>query len=164
MRTIAGWQTDLGANLQTDMSNIGKACWKTAPHPLIDMAPRHIYAYPYMKTLRPARTADQIFRALSDRTRLRILALLGLGERCVCDLVAVLGLSQPKVSRHLAYLRRAGLVLARKEGHWSYYRLATPRTSFEGKLMTCVRDCFAGLPEVERDAFKLARLTGNRCC
>ena len=123
-----------------------------------------IYAYPYMKTLRPALAADQVFRALSDRTRLRILQILSSGERCVCDIVEVLGLSQPKVSRHLAYLRRAGLVVSRREGQWSYYQLAAARTSFDAKLIACVRESFERVPEASRDAAKLAKLSGNRCC
>ncbi|MCX5751793.1 MAG: metalloregulator ArsR/SmtB family transcription factor [Candidatus Saganbacteria bacterium] len=64
-----------------------------------------------------------IFRALSDETRLQIIRLLSSGERCVCELFASLRLSQPKVSRHLAYLRRVGLVRNRKEGLWQYYSL-----------------------------------------
>ena len=82
-----------------------------------------------MKTLGASRigSVDRMFRAFSDRTRLRILHLLLPGELCVCHIVDVLDLSQPKVSRHLAYLRRTGLVLARKEGLWNYYRLAPAR-------------------------------------
>ena len=71
---------------------------------------------------------DVMFRAFSDRTRLRILHLLRGGELCVCDLVDVLGVPQPKISRHLAYLRRAGSVVARKDGLWCHYRLARPAT------------------------------------
>ncbi len=59
---------------------------------------------------------DIMFRAFSDRTRLRLLNMLGTGEVCVCDLVRVLAVPQPKVSRHLAYLRRAGLVSGGKKG------------------------------------------------
>jgi ArsR family transcriptional regulator len=68
----------------------------------------------------------QFFKALSDETRLRILALLTNGELCVCDLMAVLDLPQSTVSRHLAYLRHAGLVEDRRRGVWMYYRLAVP--------------------------------------
>ena len=81
-----------------------------------------------MKT-KAASSVDRMFRAFSDRTRLRILSMLdrspaGQGELCVCEIVGVLGVPQPKVSRHLAYLRRAGLVEARRDGLWMYYRLA----------------------------------------
>ena len=65
------------------------------------------------------------FKALADRTRLRIIGLLTAGEICVCDIYESLGLPQPTVSRHLAYLRRTGLVEARKDGLWVHYRLAT---------------------------------------
>lgn len=64
-----------------------------------------------------------IFRALSDKTRLKILKLLAGGEKCVCELYPALKLSQPKVSRHLAYLRKAGLAKSRKEGLWQHYSL-----------------------------------------
>ena len=68
----------------------------------------------------------QLFRALSDLTRLRTLSLLvSQGELCVCELTQALGLPQPKVSHHLAALRRAGLVSDRKEGLWIYYRIAS---------------------------------------
>jgi ArsR family transcriptional regulator len=65
----------------------------------------------------------QTFKALSNETRLRILALLTHGELCVCDLMAVLQLPQSSVSRHLAYLRNTGLIADRREGMWMYYRL-----------------------------------------
>jgi ArsR family transcriptional regulator len=67
---------------------------------------------------------ETLFKALADRTRLRILGLLTAGEVCVCHIHESLDLPQPTVSRHLAYLRRAGLVVARKEGLWVHYRLA----------------------------------------
>jgi len=68
---------------------------------------------------------EGIFKALADRTRLRILGLLAAGEICVCDIHSSLGLPQPTVSRHLAYLKKSGLVESRKEGLWVHYRLAT---------------------------------------
>ena len=67
---------------------------------------------------------ENTFKALADQTRLRILGLLRAGEICVCDIHGSLGLPQPTVSRHLAYLRRAGLVATRKEGLWVHYSLA----------------------------------------
>jgi len=67
-----------------------------------------------------------IFRALSHPTRLKLLRLLSCGERCVCKLFQPLGLPQPKVSQHLAYLRKVGLVKARKEGLWQHYSLNDP--------------------------------------
>jgi len=84
---------------------------------------------------------EALFRALSDRTRLRILNLLRAGEVCVCDLVEALGVPQPTASRHLAYLRRVGLVATRREGQWSYYRLTAARSQFEEKLRECLAQC-----------------------
>lgn len=75
----------------------------------------------------------QTFKALSDETRLRILALLTAGELCVCDLVAVLQLPQSTVSRHLAYLRNTGLISDRREGVWMYYRLTDQLQIMDGK-------------------------------
>ena len=115
-----------------------------------------------MKTS-PASRVDQMFRAFSDRTRLRILNLLRDGELCVCDLVEVLGVPQPKTSRHLAYLRRSGLVVARKEGLWNYYQLAPARNRFHGKLLDCLASCFDDVPELASDAKSLAA-RGKKCC
>jgi ArsR family transcriptional regulator len=67
---------------------------------------------------------EDVFKALADKTRLRILALLGRNEVCVCHIHDSLGLPQPTVSRHLAYLRRSGLVAARRDGVWMHYRLS----------------------------------------
>ena len=75
---------------------------------------------------RSAPTLDELFRALADPTRLRLLNLMTSGEVCVCYFVEILGTSQPKISRHLAYLRRAGLVAARRDGKWIHYRLVEP--------------------------------------
>lgn len=71
-------------------------------------------------------TAEKLFQALGDTTRLRLLNLMGEREICVCYFVEILGQSQPKISRHLAYLRRAGLVHARREGKWMHYRILPP--------------------------------------
>ena len=110
-----------------------------------------------------------MFRAFSDRTRLRILNMLRTGETCVCDLQAVLEVPQPKVSRHLAYLRRAGLVKARKQGLWSYYTLAPARNAFHGKLLECLGCCFNDVPELTADLKRLKRAgddcsTASGCC
>ena len=108
-----------------------------------------------------AARVDRIFRAFSDRTRLRILGMLRDGELCVCHIVDVLGVPQPKASRHLAYLRRAGLVLARKEGQWSYYRLAPARGAVHQKLLECLTCCFDEVPELAKDVRLASR---KRCC
>ncbi len=103
-----------------------------------------------MKTKAPP-AVDLLFRAFADRTRLRILHMLAEGELCVCDIVGVLDVPQPKASRHLAYLRRAGLVEARKEGLWSYYRLAPARTKVHEKLLDCLACCFSDATDLSRD-------------
>ena len=105
---------------------------------------------------------DLLFRAFSDRTRLRILHMLRDGELCVCHIVDVLGVPQPKASRHLAYLRKAGLVKARREGQWSYYRLAPARPAFHQKLLDCLACCFDDVPELAKDARRLGIRKG--CC
>jgi ArsR family transcriptional regulator, arsenate/arsenite/antimonite-responsive transcriptional repressor len=100
---------------------------------------------------------DLLFRAFSDRTRLRILNLLRGGELCVCDLIEVIAAPQAKISRHLAYLRNAGLVRARKEGLWQHYSLIEPRGPFHAKLMECLQCCFTDVPELVKDARRLGR-------
>lgn len=105
---------------------------------------------------------DVMFRAFSDRTRLRILHLLRGGELCVCDLVDVLGVPQPTASRHLAYLRKAGLVVTRKAGYWSYYSLAPAKNRFHQKLLDCLTCCFEDVPQLAKDAKRLSG-RGN-CC
>ncbi len=69
---------------------------------------------------------ERFFQALGDRTRLRLLNLMGNQEVCVCYFVEILGGPQPKISRHLAYLRSAGIVAARREGKWMHYRIVMP--------------------------------------
>jgi ArsR family transcriptional regulator len=91
---------------------------------------------------------------------MRILNLLLGGELCVCDIVNTLRISQPNASRHLAYLRKAGLVVARREGLWIHYQLATPQTTFHGKLLDCLGSCSMEVPQLARDAKRLK----PRCC
>src|SRR5665213_3312008 len=78
----------------------------------------------------PAKAAafntERFFQALGDNTRLRLLNLMGDQEICVCYFVEILGQAQPKISRHLAYLRNAGIVAARREGKWMHYRIVMP--------------------------------------
>lgn len=76
-----------------------------------------------------ALNTERFFLALADRTRLRLLNLMDDREICVCYFVQVLDQSQPKISRHLAYLRKAGIVAARREGKWMHYRIAMPENS-----------------------------------
>jgi ArsR family transcriptional regulator len=77
----------------------------------------------------------RLFRALADPTRLRLLNLMADQEVCVCYLVEILGLPQPKISRHLAYLRAAGLVDARRDGKWMHYKLAPLADSGSGQVL-----------------------------
>lgn len=92
---------------------------------------------------------DALFKAFADPTRLRILNALAAGELCVCDLVELLGLPQPTVSRHLGALRRAGLVAVSREWKFAHYRLAIPADQVHGRLLACVRGCFAGIPSLD---------------
>lgn len=96
-------------------------------------------------------TLDSLFKGFADPTRLRLLNALVAGELCVCDLVELLGVSQPNVSRHLAYLRRAGLVEATREWKFAHYRLATPASSVHATLIACVRSCFTGVPPLDAE-------------
>jgi ArsR family transcriptional regulator len=106
-----------------------------------------------------------LFRAFADPTRLRILSLLGVEkEICVCDLCAVLEESQPKVSRHLATLRRAGLVEVRQDGKWKHYCLAAGDSPLHRSLLRCVRSCLDELPELARDRARLDALEARVRC
>jgi ArsR family transcriptional regulator len=77
---------------------------------------------------------ESLFMALSDKTRLRLLNLMREDEICVCFFTEVLGESQPKISRHLAYLRNAGLVSARRDGKWMHYRIEEPENIFAAQI------------------------------
>ncbi len=101
------------------------------------------------------------FKACSDQTRLRILNLLATeSEVCVCFLVDVLGTNQPKISRHLAYLKKTGLVQARKDGLRVNYRLASQLSEPGQRLLECLATCFSGIEELSADVQKL-RLIRN---
>src|ERR1700686_5476554 len=99
---------------------------------------------------------DLLFRALSDPTRLRLLNLIGDREICVCYFVQILGMSQPKISRHLAYLRRAGIVTARRDGKWIHYRLAIPRDEAAAAVLQETVKNLARKPEMQRDIARLS--------
>lgn len=107
-----------------------------------------------------AYSIELLFRALADRTRLRLLSLMSDGEICVCFFTEILGESQPKVSRHLAYLRRAGVVAARREGKWMHYRIAEPADEHARTLLRATVDSLRSDPAMQRDRQKLSRL----CC
>ncbi|HYP29738.1 MAG TPA: metalloregulator ArsR/SmtB family transcription factor [Blastocatellia bacterium] len=103
---------------------------------------------------------EMLFRALADRTRLRLLNLMGCGEVCVCFFVEVLGTNQPKISRHLAYLRRAGIVEARREGKWMHYRVQTPSDPYAAGVLADVLAWLAQDKEMQRDLARLLKV----CC
>ena len=109
-----------------------------------------------MKADKRLASLETLFKALADRTRLRIVGLLIAGEICVCDIHGSLGLPQPTVSRHLAYLRRAGVVLARKEGLWVHYRLATLSDPVMQAVANAVAHALGHLESGERDLKRLA--------
>jgi len=103
---------------------------------------------------------DVLFRALADPTRLRLLNLIGNREICVCYFVEILGMSQPKISRHLAYLRRAGVVAARRDGKWMHYRLSAPRDEAAAGVLRETLKHLAVQAEMQRDIVRL----GSACC
>jgi len=108
---------------------------------------------------------DLMFRAFSDRTRLRILHVLQGGELCVGDMVEILLAPQPRVSRHLAYLRKASLVTVRKSGLWSHYSLAPAKTPFHRKLLECLASSFGEVPELQADSARAAKIReSGGCC
>jgi ArsR family transcriptional regulator len=103
---------------------------------------------------------EHLFRALADTTRLRLLNLMHGREICVCYLVEVLDVPQPKISRHLAYLRRAGVVAARREGKWMHYRLAPPSSRHVAHIVETALDSLSRDPRMQRDLQKL----NSACC
>lgn len=116
---------------------------------------------------------ETVFKALSDRTRLRILGLLSAGEICVCDIHGSLGLPQPTVSRHLAYLRKTGLVAGRKDGLWVHYSLASLPDPVVQAVLDAVKHALGHVGAHERDKRRLSRMVvltpadpapPTRCC
>ena len=115
----------------------------------------------------PAAATNRVnlmFRAFSDPIRLRILHLVQDGELCVCDLVAILRLPQPTISRHLTYLRRAGLVNVRQERSWNFYTLIPGRSTFHKKLLGCLGACFADVPELTKDLARAREIRARGGC
>jgi ArsR family transcriptional regulator len=103
---------------------------------------------------------ELFFRALADRTRLRLINLMGDNEICVCFFVEVLGTNQPKISRHLAYLRKAGIVDARREGKWIHYRVSEPSDPNAAHVLREVRTWLVEDSEMRHDRARLAKV----CC
>ena len=105
---------------------------------------------------------EALFQALGDATRLRILGLLLTGEVCVCDIHESLKIPQSKASRHLAYLRRAGLVETRRDGLWIHYRLGTLADPVVAAIGDAVRHALTHVESIRRDTERLHKRTG--CC
>ena len=105
---------------------------------------------------------ETLFKALADATRLRILGLLLTGEVCVCHIHESLKIPQPKASRHLAYLRRSGLVTTRRDGLWIHYRLANAADPVVAAIGEAVRHALAHSNVVQKDVERLHRKNG--CC
>ena len=124
----------------------------------LKIAPDDISVKTHMKN--SAEAMEQLFQALGDRTRLRLLNLMAEGEVCVCFFVEVLEEPQPKISRHLAYLRNAGLVNARRDAKWMHYSITPPenptaKAAFESVLSTMTTD-----RQMQRDRLALMKA----CC
>jgi ArsR family transcriptional regulator, arsenate/arsenite/antimonite-responsive transcriptional repressor len=105
---------------------------------------------------------ETVFKALADTTRLRILGLLLTGEVCVCHIHESLRISQPKASRHLAYLRKAGLVGTRRDGLWVHYRMAALPDVVLDTVQRTVAHALRHIDSVSKDIARLEKLTG--CC
>jgi ArsR family transcriptional regulator len=103
---------------------------------------------------------ERLFRALADPTRLRLINLVAKQEVCVCYFVEVIGVPQPKISRHLAYLRRAGIVAARREGKWMHYKLVMPSDPNAAAILSATVDALREDKELQRDFQRL----NKACC
>jgi len=126
---------------------------------------RTIIAYVHTVAARSPAQIERMFRAFADRTRLRVLHLLQDGEMCVSDIVTILKLPQARVSRHLGYLHRAGLVEVRKQGLWCFYRLRQPESPFHRRLIGCLGCCFEGVPGLATDRRQASKLKkSGGCC
>ena len=113
-----------------------------------------------MKKTDKAMSMERLYRALADRTRLRLLNLMGDDEVCVCFFVEVLKMSQPRISRHLAYLKQAGIVATRREGKWMHYRIVVPSDSYAAQVLADARVWLASDKEMQRDRARLEKV----CC
>jgi ArsR family transcriptional regulator, arsenate/arsenite/antimonite-responsive transcriptional repressor len=107
--------------------------------------------------LKGASELANVFRALADETRLRILALLRNGEVCVCHIQGGLQLPQPTISRHLAYLRKSGLVEARREGIWMHYKLARTASPIVETVLSAAMHALTHANTTERDLARMER-------
>ena len=110
------------------------------------------------------RELERWFKGMADATRLRILNLLLHGELCVCDIQHVLKALQPTVSRHLAYLRNAGLVQDRRDGYRIFYRLANPDGRAKRRIYQFLRDTFVASDAFEDDNRRLREVIRAGAC
>jgi ArsR family transcriptional regulator, arsenate/arsenite/antimonite-responsive transcriptional repressor len=113
------------------------------------------------RSLAAVEELERAFKALADTTRLRIVALLGNNEVCVCHIHDSLGLPQPTVSRHLAYLRRCGLVAARRDGVWMHYQLSRSLSPVVRSIVAAAVDALQQLPATTQDRKQFQRSFGQ---
>jgi ArsR family transcriptional regulator, arsenate/arsenite/antimonite-responsive transcriptional repressor len=113
-----------------------------------------------MATKSAAFDMERFFQALGDKTRLRLLNLMGDQELCVCYFVEILDQPQPKISRHLAYLRRAGIVAARRDGKWMHYRIVMPPNSGAAHVLRDILAWFQNDRSMQADRTRLSKA----CC
>ncbi len=113
-----------------------------------------------MASLQKPFDVERFFQALADKTRLRLLNLMCDQEICVCYFVEVLGQPQPKISRHLAYLRNAGIVTARREGKWMHYRIVAPPNAGAARVLQEILDWLKEEKAMQADRTRLTRA----CC
>ena len=121
--------------------------------------PIHIYG---LTDILRAMTPESMFNILSDPTRLRALMLIqSEGEVCVCELTHALQESQPKISRHLALMRDAGIVEARREGTWMHYRLGPSLPDWARQIVESSHAQLCGLAVYRQDARRLSQMNNR---
>lgn len=170
-----------GRPWRASTSTAACAFGSNSPHPPHFLAPWYIRCNEYMKQRASAAKSratidelEDVFKALADKTRLRILALLGNDEVCVCHMHDSLKLPQPTVSRHLAYLRKSGLVEARRDGVWMHYQLSRSLSAAIQQIVGAAVDALQQVPATTQDRKQFTRSfgelyvietpTGGSCC
>jgi ArsR family transcriptional regulator len=146
-----------GAPLTGSPSYFAASCRGRRHLPNISVA--HAFVRAYISHMARAKRFDlpQFFQALGDTTRLRLLNLMGEQEVCVCYFVEILGAPQPKISRHLAYLRNAGIVSARRAGKWMHYRIIMPPHIGASQVLRQTLDSLKSDKAMQADRVRLAR-------
>jgi ArsR family transcriptional regulator len=120
------------------------------------------YSWGVLKTTRI--DPEELIQALAEPTRLRLLSLLLAGETCVCHLTDALRIPQPTASRHLARLRKAGLVTVRRDGLWAYYALAPAKSAAHAKLLECLEAFHEEIAELAANSARCRKLRGKPDC